>query len=95
MIESLPYEPKRVLAIGAHPDDVEFFAGATLLRLRQQGARTALCVCTDGGRGGRGLEDAPRVRRPSGAERRVLGAADGAGSYSDGALAAGDPLRGG
>lgn len=96
MIESLPYEPKRVLAIGAHPDDVEFFAGATLLRLRQQGARTALCVCTDGGRGGRGLEDAAGVRKAEqGRAAEVLGAAEWSWlGHSDGALAAGDPLRG-
>jgi LmbE family N-acetylglucosaminyl deacetylase len=96
MIESLPYEPQRVLAIGAHPDDVEFFAGATLARLRAQGAQTALCVCTDGGRGGRGLDDAAKVRK---AEQARAAEALGASAWSwlghpDGALSSGDPLRG-
>lgn len=59
----LPFRPERVLAIGAHPDDVEFGAGATLALLRGSGTRVALVVCTDGGRGGRGLEDAAAVRR--------------------------------
>jgi LmbE family N-acetylglucosaminyl deacetylase len=61
--EALPFQPERVLAIGAHPDDVEFGAGATLARLRELGARIAVVVCTDGGRGGRGLADPVLVRR--------------------------------
>jgi LmbE family N-acetylglucosaminyl deacetylase len=42
----------RVLAIGAHPDDLEFFAGATLARLGAAGAAVTMVVCTDGARGG-------------------------------------------
>lgn len=96
MIESLPYEPKRVLAIGAHPDDVEYFAGATLLRLHDQGVHTALCVCTDGSRGGRGLEDAAGVRKlEQGQAAQALGVAEWSWlGHPDGALAPGDPLRG-
>ena len=52
----------RVLAIGAHPDDAEYFAGGTLARLADAGAQVALVVCTDGARGGRGLENAAQVR---------------------------------
>lgn len=96
MTESLPYDPARVLAIGAHPDDVEFFAGATLAQLATQGAQTTLCVCSDGGRGGRGLDDAAGVRK---AEQAHAAAALGAADWSwlghpDGTLAPGDPLRG-
>lgn len=96
MIESLPFEPKRVLAIGAHPDDVEFFAGATLARLAGQGAHVALCVCTDGGRGGRGLDDAAGVRKAEQARAtQAIGAAEWRWlGHPDGALAPGDPLRG-
>lgn len=42
-----------VLAVGAHPDDCEFYAGATLARLRAAGARVSCCVVTDGRRGSR------------------------------------------
>jgi LmbE family N-acetylglucosaminyl deacetylase len=42
----------RVLAIGAHPDDLEFFAGATLARLAAAGAAVTMIICTDGARGG-------------------------------------------
>jgi len=59
----LPFRPERVLAIGAHPDDVEFGAGGTLAALRELGARIAIVVCTDGGRGGRGLADPAATRR--------------------------------
>ena len=40
---------ERVLAIGAHPDDAEFFAGGTLARFADLGVRVAMLVCTDGG----------------------------------------------
>jgi LmbE family N-acetylglucosaminyl deacetylase len=36
--------PIRVLAIGAHPDDVEIGCGGTLMRLVQQGAVVEACV---------------------------------------------------
>jgi len=37
-----------VLAVGAHPDDCEFYAGGTLAGLARAGARVTLVVCTDG-----------------------------------------------
>jgi LmbE family N-acetylglucosaminyl deacetylase len=53
-------------------------------------------ICTDGSRGGRGLDDAAAVRH---AEQQRAAAVLGAGewiwlAYPDGSLAAGDPLRG-
>jgi LmbE family N-acetylglucosaminyl deacetylase len=43
--------PARVLAIGAHPDDIEFGCGATLAKWAAAGADVHLCVCTDGAKG--------------------------------------------
>lgn len=96
MDAALPFAPARVLAVGAHPDDVEYFAGGTLLRLRDGGARLVLVVCTDGGRGGRGLADPAGTRR---AEQELAAAALGADEWiglghPDGDLAPGEPLRG-
>lgn len=46
-----PVRNQVVLAIGAHPDDIEFGAGATLLRYREQGCRTYGLILTNGERG--------------------------------------------
>jgi LmbE family N-acetylglucosaminyl deacetylase len=43
--------PQRVLAVGAHPDDIEFQAGATLARWAAAGCEVSLLVCTDGSKG--------------------------------------------
>ena len=43
--------PERVLAIGAHPDDIEFGCGATLAKWADAGAEVHLFVCTDGSKG--------------------------------------------
>jgi LmbE family N-acetylglucosaminyl deacetylase len=47
-----------VLAIGAHPDDLEYGCGGTLIRHAQRGDRVFLLVVTDGGQGGD-----PQIRR--------------------------------
>lgn len=44
---SLP-EPLDVLAVGAHPDDVEIGCGGTLARMVQQGFRVGIVDLTDG-----------------------------------------------
>ncbi len=46
-----PQSKQKVLAIGAHPDDIEFGCGATLLRLREEGAKTYGLLLTIGERG--------------------------------------------
>ena len=43
--------PESALAIGAHPDDAEFGAGATLSRWAAAGTRVTLLVMTDGSKG--------------------------------------------
>jgi LmbE family N-acetylglucosaminyl deacetylase len=78
--------PSRVLAVGAHPDDVEFYAGATLASLAQQGADVRIVICTDGARGGSGGAQLAAERRSEAecaaaalgcAKPRFLGYADG------------------
>jgi LmbE family N-acetylglucosaminyl deacetylase len=43
--------PERVLAVGAHPDDIEFGCGATLAKWADAGAAVHLFICTDGSKG--------------------------------------------
>ncbi|MGL4299809.1 MAG: PIG-L deacetylase family protein, partial [Candidatus Neomicrothrix subdominans] len=43
--------PDVALAIGAHPDDVEFGCGATLARWAAAGTRIHHLICTDGSKG--------------------------------------------
>jgi LmbE family N-acetylglucosaminyl deacetylase len=43
--------PDRVLAIGAHPDDIEFGCGATLAKWSAAGSQLWLFVLTDGSKG--------------------------------------------
>ncbi|MBP7929911.1 MAG: PIG-L family deacetylase [Acidimicrobiia bacterium] len=43
--------PKRALAFGAHPDDIEFGAGATLAQWSTQGCDVVMAVFTDGSKG--------------------------------------------
>ena len=43
--------PARALAVGAHPDDIEFGAGATLANWAAAGCEVSLYVCTDGSKG--------------------------------------------
>jgi LmbE family N-acetylglucosaminyl deacetylase len=43
--------PTRALAIGAHPDDIEFGCGATLAKWAAAGCEIFHLVCTDGARG--------------------------------------------
>ncbi|MFQ5575984.1 MAG: PIG-L deacetylase family protein [Anaerolineae bacterium] len=43
-----PYIPQRIMAIVAHPDDIEFGAAGTIARWVQAGAEVAYVVCTSG-----------------------------------------------
>jgi LmbE family N-acetylglucosaminyl deacetylase len=59
-----------ILAVGAHPDDIEFGCGGTLIKYAGKGARIELLVMTDGARGGA----ARRRRAEQGRAARILGA---------------------
>lgn len=87
--------PARVLAIGAHPDDLEFFAGATLARLAAAGASVTMLVCTDGARGahdGTGLAARRREEAQHAAATLGIGPPRFLG-FPDGGLANDEELR--
>jgi LmbE family N-acetylglucosaminyl deacetylase len=69
----------RVLAIGAHPDDIEFGCGATLAKWARDGSHVELLVLTDGSKGtwdgGQDLDALVATRRE---EQRAAAAALGA-----------------
>ncbi|MGH9264581.1 MAG: PIG-L deacetylase family protein, partial [Acidimicrobiales bacterium] len=43
--------PRRALAVGAHPDDVEFGCGGTLAKWAAAGCEIVHLICTDGSKG--------------------------------------------
>ncbi len=51
MIKSSSSRPKRILAVGAHPDDIEILAAGTLARCRARGDEVVICVATNGNMG--------------------------------------------
>ncbi|GAB4449670.1 MAG: PIG-L family deacetylase [Anaerolineales bacterium] len=55
MIQADLHKTRRILAIGAHPDDIEIACGGTLARLRSEGHIVHGLVLTRGGRGGNPL----------------------------------------
>jgi LmbE family N-acetylglucosaminyl deacetylase len=60
----------KILAIGAHPDDIEFGCGGTLIKYAQKGHDVHLFIVTDGARGGHPAER----RREQEAAAKLLGA---------------------
>lgn len=91
--------PDRVLAIAAHPDDIDFGLGGTIAHLTAAGSEVVYCVITDGDAGGFD-PDVPRSQIPDirRAEQRaaaqVLGAADVVFlGYRDGELTISHGLR--
>jgi LmbE family N-acetylglucosaminyl deacetylase len=63
--------PAVALAIGAHPDDVEFGAGATLAKWAAAGTQIHHLVCTDGSKGSWDpTEDSTRLVAQRQAEQR-------------------------
>lgn len=86
----------RILALGAHPDDLEIFVGGTLHAWKAMGAELVLAIATDGAAGGQQPPaELRRLRRaeaeaaaaPLGVAPRFLDFPDGA-LMADGALVA-------
>ena len=92
-------EIARVLAITAHPDDVDFGAAGTVARWTDAGIEVAYCVVTDGDAGGYD-EDFPRAEVPAMRRAEQVAAAKIAGvhdvrflGYPDGRVEATLDLR--
>lgn len=83
----------RILAVGAHPDDLEILCGGTLARFVQEGHEVVMCHASRGDRGSfvHSREDIIRIR---GEEARraaeVAGAAYASLGFSDGEVLAAD-----
>lgn len=56
--DQIPSEPVEVVAVGAHPDDLEILCGGTLAKLARSGTRVAILDLTDG-------EPTPEAHRTS------------------------------
>jgi LmbE family N-acetylglucosaminyl deacetylase len=76
----------RILAIGAHPDDLEIYAWGTLCAWAEMGAELVLAVATDGAAGGQAppadlaplrAKEARTAARSLGIEPLLLGFPDG------------------
>lgn len=84
--------PGKVLTVGAHPDDAEFGAGATLARWADAGADVTILIVTDGSKGSWNPdEDQNDLIRRRVAEQKAAGSILGARTcehlgYVDGEL---------
>jgi LmbE family N-acetylglucosaminyl deacetylase len=88
--------PARALAIGAHPDDIEFGCGGTLAKWAAAGCEIHHLVCTDGSKGSWDPKDdtTELVRRRQEEQRRASHALGGRGEvvflgWPDGELTTG------
>jgi len=63
-------QPMNILAIGAHPDDIEIGCGGTLIKYAEHGHRVHLMVLTGGEQGGR----RNTRRKEQDASARIMGA---------------------
>jgi len=96
--DSPPRPPERVLAVAAHPDDLDFGAAGTIATLARSGASVSYCIVTSGDAGG--FDDTPREQMAQlrEAEQRAAAAALGVADvtflrYPDGALTVSMDLR--
>ena len=92
-------EPKRLLVIGAHPDDNEFGAGGTVAKLTRQGWEATYIICTNGNKGSHDPEISTyRLSEIREGEQRAAADALGVGKviflrYNDGELVPTAALR--
>jgi LmbE family N-acetylglucosaminyl deacetylase len=83
----------KILAVGAHPDDLEILCGGTLARFVQEGHEVVMCHVTRGDRGsfvhsseelaGIRSAEAKRAAEVCGAEEATLGLRDGEVNSTD------------
>jgi LmbE family N-acetylglucosaminyl deacetylase len=85
----------KIMAIGAHPDDLEIYAFGTLAAYRDMGAELIFVIATDGARGGR---DPERLRTARIAEAKAAAALLDIApiflDFPDGTLVCDSPLLG-
>lgn len=81
----------RVLALGAHPDDIEAGCGGTLIKYARNGHRVFVMVMTAGERGGKGTA---RKREQQRASRHLRAEKIFWGGYPDTKVPAGQGLIG-
>lgn len=60
----------RFLAVGAHPDDLEFNAAGIMLQLLERGYEGGYLICTDGAKGSKNVEDGPFLKEKRRDEQR-------------------------
>src|SRR5687767_13668592 len=91
-------EPRQVLVIAAHPDDIDYGVAGTVATLVAAGAQVGYCIVTSGEAGPPDDLDRDELRRTREAEQRAAAAAVGVVDvrflgYPDGRLVADLALR--
>ncbi len=81
---------ERILAVGAHPDDVEIGVGGILVGHRRANDQTTILTVSHGGRGGDALQRAAEAERAA----ELLGAKLILGDLDDTRIPVGDPTVG-
>jgi mycothiol S-conjugate amidase len=97
-----PWEPLRLMAVHAHPDDESSKGAATMARYVSEGVDVLVCTCTGGERGTvlNPAMDRPGIRENMAAvraqemkrAREILGVEQSFLGFVDSGLPAGDPL---
>jgi LmbE family N-acetylglucosaminyl deacetylase len=89
---------ERVLAVAAHPDDLDFGSAGSIAKWTSRGVAVSYCIATYGDAGG--FDDTPREQMPvlREAEQRAAGQVLGVSDivflgYPDGAVSASQDLR--